>query len=79
VEKIAHLPKPLSTAGAPVGADPNIGDVAYCAPWGNLVFYYGDVHYWPGIVPLGRIDGHVERLAARDAVDVKIERFTPAR
>jgi hypothetical protein len=32
-EKIAYLPRKLSTAGAPAGSDPEAGDVAYYAPW----------------------------------------------
>jgi hypothetical protein len=35
-EKISDLPKRLSTAGAPAGSDPDVGDIAYYAPWGNL-------------------------------------------
>jgi len=31
-EKIADLPKRLSTEGAPDGIDPEIGDIAYYAP-----------------------------------------------
>lgn len=31
-EKIAYLPRKLSTEGAPPGSDP---DVSYYAPWGN--------------------------------------------
>src|SRR5215212_10476127 len=35
-EKIGYLPRKLSTDGAPPGSNPSAGDVAYCAPWGNL-------------------------------------------
>ncbi len=31
-EKVSDLPKRLSTEGAPAGADPDIGDIAYYAP-----------------------------------------------
>jgi hypothetical protein len=32
VEKIATLPRRLSTDGVPAGADPDIGDIGYYAP-----------------------------------------------
>ena len=53
VEKIATLPRPLTTQGVPAGADPEINDLGYYAPTGDLVLYYGDVGYWTGIVRLG--------------------------
>ena len=42
----------LSTDGAPAGVDPEIGDIAYYAPWGNLALFYSDVHKTRGRVPL---------------------------
>ncbi len=55
-EKTASLPRPLSTAGAPPGADPSVGDIAYYAPWGNLALYYRDFGYSSGLIKLGEID-----------------------
>jgi hypothetical protein len=57
VEKTGPLPSPLSLAGQPDGADPEVGDVGYYAPGNDLVFYYGDQSYYPGIVIIGRLDG----------------------
>lgn len=57
VEKTGPLPSPLSLDGQPDGADPDVGDVGYYAPGNDLVFYYGDQSYYPGIVILGRLDG----------------------
>ena len=57
VEKTGPLPSPLSTEGQPEGADPEVGDVGYYAPGNDLVLYYGDQSYFPGIVVLGRLDG----------------------
>jgi hypothetical protein len=34
-EKVSDLPRRLSTAGAPEGVDPDVGDIAYYAPWGT--------------------------------------------
>ena len=57
VEKTGRLPAPLSLDGQPDGADPDVGDVGYYAPGNDLVFYYGDQSYYPGIVIIGRLDG----------------------
>ena len=75
VEKIATLPRRLSTEGAPAGSDPDIGDIAYYAPSGNLVFYYGDVGYWNGIVGIGQFDTTMELIEHQaDNFQVTIER-----
>ena len=64
VEKTGPLPRPLSLEGQPEGADPDVGDVGYYAPGNDLVLYYGDQSYYPGIVVLGRLDGDAaERIA----------------
>ena len=57
VEKTGPLPSPLSTDGQPEGADPEVGDIGYYAPGDDLVLYYGDQSYFPGIIVLGRLDG----------------------
>ncbi len=72
-EKIAHPPRKLSTEGSPAGADPEVGDIAYYAPWGNLAIYYRDFGYSPGLVKLGRIEGDVRALAVRASLKVRIE------
>ena len=57
VEKTGPLPEPLSLEGQPEGADPDVGDLGYYAPGNDLVLYYGDQSYFPGIVIIGRLDG----------------------
>jgi hypothetical protein len=75
VEKIALLPRRLSMDGVPAGADPDIGDIGYYAPSGDLVFYYGDVGYWNGIVGIGRFDTTMELIEQQDDnFQVTIER-----
>ena len=75
VEKIARLPRRLSVEGAPAGADPDIGDIGYYAPSGDMVFYYGDVGYWNGIVRIGRFDVTMELIEHQDDnFQVRIER-----
>lgn len=74
-EKIHTLPSRLSTDGAPDGVDPEIGDITYFAPWGNLALFYRDFGYSRGLVRLGRIEDGVERLAVGGDLDVRIERI----
>jgi hypothetical protein len=79
VEKTGPLPEPLSLAGQPEGADPQVGDLGYYAPGNDLVLYYGDQSSFPGIVVLGRLDGNAaERIAALDgAVTATVEARRP--
>lgn len=72
-EKVADLPKRLSTAGAPEGVDPEVGDIAYFAPWRNLALFYRDFGYSRGLVRLGRIEVGVERLAVDGSLKARIE------
>lgn len=76
VEKIAKLPQALTTDGASDGADPDIADIGYYAPAGDLVLYYGDVGYWNGIVQIGRFDdGQLALVEGQpDGFQVTIER-----
>jgi hypothetical protein len=75
VEKIAELPRRLTTEGAPAGADPDLNDLSYYAPSGGLVFYYGDVGYWNGIVRIGRFDNAIDFIQSQpDGFEVTIER-----
>jgi hypothetical protein len=67
VEKTGPLPAPLSADGQPDGADPDPGDLGYYVPGGDLVLYYGDQSYFPGIVILGRLVGDAaQRIADLD-------------
>lgn len=72
-EKVADLPRRLSTAGAPDGADPVVGDIAYYAPWGNLAIYYRDFVWSRGLVRLGRLEGDASSLANVEAGKARIE------
>lgn len=72
-EKVSDLPRPLSTAGAPAGADPAVGDIAYYAPWGNLAIYYRDFSYSRGLVRLGRLEGDVSTLSNTEPDTARIE------
>ncbi len=72
-EKISDLPRRLSTKGAPPGSDPDVGDIAYYAPWGNLAVFYRDSGYSTGLVKLGSLDAGVEALRRPGRMTVKIE------
>jgi hypothetical protein len=75
VEKTAPLPRELSLDGAPEGNDPTVGDIGYWAPDGDLVFYYGDVGFWNGIVRIGELDGELDAIERQsDDFSVTIER-----
>ncbi len=53
-EKIAHLPKPLSVKNT-AGYDPQIGDLFYFAPWGNIGIFYAKQPPYNGLVYLGKV------------------------
>ncbi|OPY03386.1 MAG: hypothetical protein A4E61_01129 [Syntrophorhabdus sp. PtaB.Bin184] len=72
-EKISDLPRKLTREGAPAGADPSVGDIAYYAPWGNLALYYKDFRYSDGLILLGTLDGGAETLSVPGSVRVTIE------
>ncbi|WP_247637004.1 cyclophilin-like fold protein [Methylobacterium sp. 37f] len=72
-EKIGDLPKRLSVQGEPAGADPEPGDIAYYAPWGNLAIYYKDFKYSDGLVRLGRLSHIPDAFKRSGPVKVTIE------
>lgn len=55
-EKISNaLPKPLNTSGLN-GYDPQVGDLFYFTPWGNLGIFYAKQPFHSGLVRFGRIE-----------------------
>jgi hypothetical protein len=71
-ERIGDLPRRLSTTGAPESADPQAGDLAFYAPWGNLAIYYRDAPPASGVVILGHLaDGSAEVLATAGQVTIE--------
>lgn len=61
-EKLAPLPRKLSTEGVPPGNSARPGDIGYYAPAGVLVFYYRDVGYFNGIVRIGQFDSNMNAI-----------------
>ena len=76
-EKISDLPKKLTTQGASAGIDPDVGDITYYVPWGNLAIFYRDVGYAAGLVKLGHIDAGVEAFNGSGPLQVTIEVANP--
>lgn len=72
-EKISYLTRKLTTAGAPEGIDPSVGDITYYAPWGNLAIFYKDFGYSKGLVKLGSIDSGAEVLDVPGSLTVTVE------
>ena len=65
VEKIARVDPALPMTGMPDGDDPEPGDIGWYAPSSDVVLYYGDVGYWPGIARIGHIIDGIDTIAAQ--------------
>ena len=63
VEKIGYLENSLTTDGEPSGCDPDVGDLCYYAPWGNLSVFYQDFRYSENLVMLGHIDSGLDIIS----------------
>jgi hypothetical protein len=72
-EKIAYLPRKLTEEGSGPITGEAPGDLAYYAPWGNIIFYYADWSYTNGLIRLGRFEGGIEPLLVPGKFDVHIE------
>lgn len=76
-EKIADLPRKLSTSGSPKAYTPAAGDISFYAPWGNVAIFYKNGELSSGLVRLGRIDTGLAALQRLGAGAVRVERATP--
>lgn len=65
-EKISYLPEALTTENAPGSFDPDVGDVALYAPWGNPSVFYKGYRDSAGLISIGHIDEGIEVLAEID-------------
>ncbi|MEU5318687.1 cyclophilin-like fold protein [Streptomyces sp. NPDC021056] len=69
-ERIAYLPRRLTTSGAPDPAVPRAGDLAYYAPWGNLALFYRDGDSASAdLLILGHVDA--DRLGTADRITIE--------
>ena len=62
-EKIFYPPSALDTADTPP-AQGGAGTLAYYAPWGDVVFFYGDYSENPSLYALGQVVSGAERIEA---------------
>lgn len=73
-EKIAMLDTKLDTTDTPSGYDPQIGDFAYYAPWGNLSVFYKDFRYSNSLIKLGTFENGIDKMKnIVDGTEIKIE------
>lgn len=73
-EKVCGLSKRLSSGGAPAGHNPEIGDITYYAPWGNLALFYRDFGYAEGLIKLGEITGDMRVFESSVPLKVTFEK-----
>lgn len=74
-EKIAYLPREITTKDAPDGYTPEPLDFAYYAPWGNISIFYKEFRYSESLIKLGEIESGIENLEnISDGTLVTIER-----
>lgn len=72
-EKIAYLPRKLTRIKDEPFGNARPGDIAYYAPWGNLVFYYSGYQYSKGLIRLGRFDDGFQPLLKRGEYPLRIK------
>lgn len=72
-EKVADLPRALSTQDAPSSYTPQAGDLTYYSPWGNLAIFYKDFRDSNGLIWLGSLKGDIKALQRGGSLRVRIE------
>lgn len=72
-EKIAYLNSALNLQGEPKGYTPQVGDLAYYAPWKNLSVFYKDFRYSESLIYLGKIEKGTVNLETFEGEDIVIE------
>ena len=61
-EKIFYPPKKLNTTDTPLADGGRAGTLAYYAPWGDVVMFYGDFSSAPGLYELGHVTSGSEYI-----------------
>ncbi|WP_222591074.1 cyclophilin-like fold protein [Swaminathania salitolerans] len=72
IEKVSDLPHPLKSEETPAGYSPRRGDIAYYAPWGNLVIFRQDFRHACGLIRLGAIRSDIAALDRSGTIPVTI-------
>ena len=74
-EKIANIPSELTVDGLPSGYTPEVGDLAYYAPWGNISVFYKDFRYSNSLYKLGTLESGTDIFEnMNEDFEVTIER-----
>lgn len=71
-EKIFYPPKKLGTANTPLAKNVQPGTLAYYAPWGDVVMFYGSFGSAAGLYELGHaISGgeHVREMSGKIRIE----------
>jgi hypothetical protein len=77
IERVATLPRKLSTRGAPEGMAPVAGELTHYAPWGNLAIFIEGRSYSRGLLPLGKVHEGLPVLARPGPYPLRIEVVLP--
>ncbi|AUV49870.1 cyclophilin-like fold protein [Bordetella bronchiseptica] len=77
IERVADLPRKLSTQGAPGGMAPMVGELTHYAPWCNLAIFIQPRAYARSLLPLGRIDEGLAIVSRSGPYEMRIERIEP--
>lgn len=62
-EKISTIGSELNTSGMPSSYDPDMSDIAYYKPWGNLCFFYKDFRLSNSLYSIGKVTKGIEIFA----------------
>jgi len=77
IERVADLPRPLSTQDAPAGMAPVAGELTHYAPWGNLAIFIEPRSFSRNLLPLGKVDAGLSILSQPGPYTLRIERIAP--
>jgi len=77
IERVADLPRKLSTQDAPEGMAPVAGELTHYAPWGNLAIFIEPRSWSRSLLPLGKVDDGLSILSQPGPYRVRIERIVP--
>jgi len=77
IERVADLPRKLSTQDAPDGMAPVAGELTHYAPWGNLAIFIQPRSFSHRLLPLGKVDAGLSIVSRPGPYQLRIERIEP--
>lgn len=66
-EKIGKIGNTVNTKGEPASFDPDISDIAYYQPFGNLCFFYRDFGLSHSLYSIGRLTKGINIFADKNS------------